>query len=83
MDLVKEESFWEIDEENKKFDFEVYPHMVEQIVCKIKEAQEKSHFAARDDFDELIERIQKLAKVIYLTVTVPIKRGVFLSGILW
>ena len=42
MDLVKEESFWEIDEENKKFDFEVYPHMVEQLVCKIKEAQEKS-----------------------------------------
>ena len=37
MDLVKEESFWDIDEENKKFDFEVYPHMVEQIVCKIKD----------------------------------------------
>ena len=67
MDLVKEEGFWDIDEEDKKLDFEVYPHMVEQLICKIKEAQEKTpkRIAAREDFDELIERIQKLAKVRY------------------
>ena len=41
MDLVKEEGFWEIDEEDKKLDFEVYPHMVEQLIWKIKEAQKK------------------------------------------
>ena len=65
MDLVKEEGFWEIDEEDKKLDFEVYPHMVEQLIWKIKEAQEKTpkRIAAREDFDELIQRIQKLAKV--------------------
>ena len=57
--------FWEIDEEDKKLDFEVYPRLVEQLIWKIKEAQEKTpkRIAAREDFDELIQRIQKLAKV--------------------
>ena len=36
--------------------FEVYPHMVEQLICKMKEAQEKTpkRIAARKDFDEMI-----------------------------
>ena len=65
MDLVKEEGFWDIDEEDKKLDFEVYPHMVEQLIWKIKEARERTpkRIAAREDFNELIQRIQKLAKV--------------------
>ena len=34
MDLVKEEGFWEIDEEDKKLDFEVYPRMVADLENK-------------------------------------------------
>ena len=49
-------------EERKKLDFEVYPHMVEQLVGKIKEQQEKTPWA-KEDFDELISCLKKLAKV--------------------
>ena len=49
-------------EERKKLDYEVYPHMVEQLICKVKEQQDKTPWA-REDFDELIACLKKLAKV--------------------
>ena len=49
-------------EDRKKLDYEVYPHMVEQLVGKIKEQQETAPWA-REDFDELISCLKKLAKV--------------------
>ena len=49
-------------EDRKKLDYEVYPHMVEQLIEKIKEQQETKPWA-REDFDELISLLKKLAKV--------------------
>ena len=53
-------------EDRKKLDYEVYPHMVEQLVGKIKEQQETAPWA-REDFDELISCLKKLAKVGHFT----------------
>ena len=60
--MVKEASSFEMPEDRKKLDYEVYPHMVEQLVGKIKEQQETAPWA-REDFDELISCLKKLAKV--------------------
>ena len=56
-------------EDRKKLDYEVYPHMVEQLVGKIKEQQETAPWA-REDFDELISCLKKLAKVGHFTSNV-------------
>ena len=60
--MVKEASSFEMPENRKKLDYEVYPHMVEQLIEKIKEQQEITPWA-REDFDELISGLKKLAKV--------------------
>ena len=60
--MVKEASSFEMPEDRKKLGYEVYPHMVEQLVGKIKEQQETAPWA-REDFDELISCLKKLAKV--------------------
>ena len=60
--MVKVNSNCEMPEESKKLDFEVYPHMVEQLIEKIKE-QRESKPLERERFDKIISRLRKLAKV--------------------
>ena len=52
----------EMSDERKKLDYEVYPHMVEQLIEKIKEQRERKP-EGKERFDKIIARLKKLAKV--------------------
>ena len=60
--MVKVNGSCEMSDERKKLDYEVYPHMVEQLIEKIKEQRERKP-EARERFDKIIARLKKLAKV--------------------
>ena len=60
--MVKVVGSCEMSDERKKLDYEVYPHMVEQLIEKIKEQRERKP-EAKERFDKIIARLKKLAKV--------------------
>ena len=62
LDMVKVDGSYEMSDERKKLDFEVYPHMVEQLIEKIKEQRGRKP-EAKERFDKIIARLKKLAKV--------------------
>ena len=66
--MVKVNGSCEMSDERKKLDYEVYPHMVEQLIEKIKEQRERKP-EARERFDKIIARLKKLAKVSLPTKT--------------
>jgi len=59
--MVKVDGSYEMSDERKKLDYEVYPHMVEQLIEKIKEQRERKP-EAKERFDKIIARLKKLAK---------------------
>jgi len=63
--MVKVDGSYEMSDERKKLDYEVYPHMVEQLIEKIKEQRERKP-EAKERFDKIIARLKKLAKVSHL-----------------
>ena len=78
--MVKVNGSCEMSDERKKLDYEVYPHMVEQLIEKIKEQRERKP-EAKERFDKIIARLKKLAKVSHPPKT-NAKRAPEMSAIL-